>query len=510
MLRRFLDYQLSLTEKGKPLHRLHPLVSAGDTFLYEAPINTSKGPHIRDAIDIKRWMIIVVIALIPCILAAIWNTGMQSMVYSSGDSKLMNDYLTASASWQGYWDFAAKDNHYITILRLGLTALLPVVLISYVVGGIWEALFAIYRGHEISEGFLVTGILYPLILPSTIPFWMVAVGVSAGVVLSKEVFGGSGMNIVNPALACRAFLFFTFPGKMTGEIWAGTNPTTVRQSLIAMNRDAGTNPIDGFSQATPLAKFNVKQDIKKIHIDAIATNNVGDDVSTIDTLNEHFDQWKSLGDYDSTLGQLSQDQLKSFVTSPLAEGGLGLSSGYYDDAYAFSGLNYGIGHNSDWGFFLGDKLGCMGETSVLACLLGAFVLIWTGVGSWRTMLAMGLGAYLTALIFQFGSAFLAKDHGAWLPAQFSFPAYKHLLLGGFAFGAVFMATDPVSSPSMNSAKWVYGLFCGLVTMVIRVVNPAYPEGVMLAILMGNVFAPLFDYYAARFYRRRRGHRVRTA
>lgn len=152
----------------------------------------------------------------------------------------------------------------------------------------------------------------------------------------------------------------------------------------------------------------------------------------------------------------------------------------------------------------------MGETSVLACLLGAIVLIWTGVGSWRTMVAMGLGAYLTALLFQLGSSYFAKEHGAWLPAQFSFPAYKHLLLGGFAFGAVFMATDPVSSPSMNSAKWVYGLFCGIVTMIIRVINPAYPEGVMLAILMGNVFAPLFDYYAARFYRRRRGYRVRTA
>lgn len=320
MLRRFLDYQLSLTEKGKPLHKLRPLVSAGDTFLYEAPVNTSKGPHIRDAIDIKRWMIIVVFALIPCILAAIWNTGMQSMVFSSGDSKLMNEYLTASSTWQGYWDFAAKNNNYLTVIRLGLTALLPIVLISYVVGGIWEALFAVYRGHEISEGFLVTGILYPLILPSTIPYWMVAVGVSAGVVLSKEVFGGSGMNIVNPALACRAFLFFTFPGRMTGEIWAGTNPTTVRESLIAMNRDTGANSIDGFTQATPLAKFNVKQDIKRIHVDAIATNNVGEDVGTINTVQDHFEQWNSLGNHEATLGQLSQEQLKSFVTSPRLKG----------------------------------------------------------------------------------------------------------------------------------------------------------------------------------------------
>lgn len=510
MLRKLLDYQLSLTDKGKPLHKLRPLVSAGDTFLYEAPVNTSRAPHIRDAIDVKRWMLIVVLALIPCILAAIWNTGLQSMVYSSGDYRLMSEYLTGATSWQGYWDFAFKNDRYLTILKLGLTALLPVILISYIVGGFWEALFAVMRGHEISEGFLVTGILYPLILPSTIPYWMVAVGVSAGVVLSKEVFGGSGMNIVNPALACRAFLFFTFPGKMSGEIWVGTNPTVVRESLVAMNRDAQLSSVDGYTQATPLAQFNITQDVKRVHVDAIATNNFGDQVSTIDTIKEQFAQWNQHGDHNATLGQLSSDQLKEFVTMPLADGGLGLSSGYFDDAYHFSSLNYGIGHNSDWGFFLGDRLGSMGETSVLACLLGAAILIWTGVGSWRTMLAMVLGGYLTALLFNLCSSHLAVQHGAWTAAHFGFPAYKHLLLGGFAFGAVFMATDPVSSPSMNSAKWIYGLFCGMVTIVIRGINPAYPEGVMLAILMGNVFAPLFDYYAARMYRKVRRRSVRTA
>jgi Na+-transporting NADH:ubiquinone oxidoreductase subunit B len=509
MLRRLLDYQLSLTEKGRKLHRLHPLVSAGDTFFYEAALNTSKGPHIRDVIDIKRWMLIVVLALIPCILVAIWNTGLQNFVYSSGDYRIMNEYLNAATSWKGYWDFAWRDDRYLTFIKLGLMSLMPIVVISYVVGGLWEAIFAIFRGHEISEGFLVTGILYALILPSTIPYWMVAVGVSAGIVLSKEVFGGSGMNIVNPALACRALLFFTFPGKMTGEIWVGTNPTKIRESLVKMNRDAGTSAIDGYSQATPLAKFNVKQEIKSIHVDAIATNNLGKDVDSINAIEPHFEQWNSLGNHHATLGQLSQEQLKSFVTSPSVEGGLGLSTGYYDDAYGFSSLKYGIGHNGDWNFFLGDKLGCMGETSVIACLLGAIFLIWTGVGSWRTMVAMGLGGYLTALLFELGSTYLAKDYGAWTPAQFTFPAYKHLLLGGFAFGTVFMATDPVSSPSMKSAKWVYGLFCGMVAVVIRVINPAYPEGVMLAILMGNVFAPLFDHYAAVFMRKKRGLRART-
>lgn len=509
MLRKFLDYQLSLVEKDKPLHRLRPLITAGDTFLYEAPINTTTGPHIRDAIDVKRWMMVVVIALIPCFLWAIWNTGLQSFVYGSGDYRLMNEYLSSSLSFDGYLNFATKDDRYLSIIKLGLGAVLPLVLISYAVGGFWEALFACVRGHEISEGFLVTGILYVLILPATIPYWMAAVGVSVGIILAKEVFGGSGMNIVNPALSCRAFLFFTFPGKMSGDIWAGTNPTKIRQSLIQMNQEAHTGALDGYSQATKLAQFNVSQEIKRIHIDAIASNNLGGHVGTYDTILSYFDKWNSLGQHEATLGQLSQDQLRSFVTTPLTEGGLGLSSGYYEDAYHFSELFYGIGHNSDVGFFFGDKLGCLGETSVLACLLGAFYLIYTGVGSWRTMVSMAIGAYFTALIFELFSTHISPDNGAWNMAQFAFPAYKHLLIGGLAFGLVFMATDPVSSPSMASAKWIYGIFCGVITIVIRVINPAYPEGVMLAILMGNVFAPLFDYYAARNYRKRSIKRVRA-
>lgn len=510
MLRKFLDYNLSLTEKGKPLHFLRPLVQAGDTFLYEAPEVTKKGPHIRDAIDIKRWMLIVVFALIPCLLVAIWNAGLQSFVYSSGDYRLMNEYLDSANSLNSYFSFAAKDNRYLTILKEGALIVLPLALVVYAVGGFWEALFASLRGHEISEGFLVTGILLVLVLPSTIPYWMAAVGVSAGIVLGKEVFGGSGMNIVNPALFCRCFLFFTFPGRMSGDVWVGENPTEVRQSLVTMNRDAKTTPLDGYTQATKLAKFNVTSEIKTIHVDAIATNDLGKDVATYDPIAKRFTAWKAQGHPDAVLGKLPADQMRQFVTSPAKEGGLGLSTGYYEDAYHFSALKYGIGHNGNGGMFLGDKLGSLGETSGLAILLGALFLVWTGVGSWRTMVSMLLGAFLTASAFEWGSKFLAVDGGAWSPAQFGFPAYKHLLMGGIAFGAVFMATDPVSSPSMPLAKWIYGLFCGMVAVVIRVINPAYPEGVMLAILMGNVFAPLFDHYCVEAYRRRSLKRVRAA
>lgn len=509
MLRQLLDYQMHLAREGGPLNKLKPLINATDTFLFEAPINTTKGPHIRDAIDIKRWMSMVVLALIPCILWGIWNTGLQKFVYASGNFHLMDEYLTSSQTLAGYIDFATKDNRYLTFIKEGLFAFIPLAIISYAVGGLWEALFAVVRGHEISEGFLVTGILYVLILPATIPYWMAAVGISAGVVLGKEVFGGSGMNIMNPALTARAFLFFGFPGKMSGDVWVGTNPTTIRESLIKMNQDANTTPLDGYTQATKLGQFNVPADIKKIHIDAIATNNFGDQVGTIEAIRPQFEKWTSLGGQEASLGHLTQEQLHSFVTTPLVEGGLGLSPGYYEDAYKFASLNYGLGHNTDWGFFLGDKLGCIGETSTLACLIGAFILIYTGIGSWRTMAGMLLGAFLTALCFQVGSSYLAAQHGAWAPAQFGFPAYKHLILGGLAFGLVFMATDPVSSPSMKLSKWIYGFLCGMVAIVIRVINPAYPEGVMLSILLGNVFAPLIDNYVALNFRKRSLARVRA-
>jgi len=509
MLRRLLDYQLSLTEKGKPLQKFRPLIDAADTFLYEAPINTSKGPHIRDAIDVKRWMIIVVFALLPCVLMAIWNTGLQNFVYTSGDYQLMNEYLSSSTTLNGYFNFVSKNNRYLTVLKEGLAAFLPLLLISYVVGGIWEAIFAIVRKHEISEGFIVTGILYALILPPTIPYWMAAVGISAGIVFAKEVFGGSGMNIVNPALACRAFLFFTFPGKMSGNVWVGTNPTVARESLVKMNQDAQLSSIDGYTQATPLARFNVTSEIKRIHVDTIATNTIGPDVGTYSSIENHFAKWNAASEQQATLGQMDPTQLKSFVTSPVADGGLGLSSGYYEDAYSFSSLNYGVGHDNDLNFFFGDRLGSIGETSVLACLIGAFILIYTGIGSWRTILAMGLGAYVTALLFEFGSKHLGADP-SWNPAIYAFPAHKHLLLGGLAFGAVFMATDPVSSPSIPIAQWIYGIFCGVVTIIIRTINPAYPEGVMLAILIGNVFAPLFDHYASFYERNRSLRSVRTA
>jgi len=483
--------------------KLKPLFKAVDNFLFETPEQTASGPHIRDSIDIKRWMMLVVYALLPCFFMGIWNSGLQSFVFSSGDYRLMDEFIAGKESLSSYFAFAFKDGRWISILKEGAYIVFPLLFVVYLVGGFWETLFAVVRGHDISEGFFVTGILFVLIMPPTIPLWMAAVAVSVGIIFAKEVFGGSGMNIVNPALACRAFLFFAYPGKMTGNVWVGSDSSSVRRSLLTMNKEAAKASIDGYTQATPLGRFNIASDIKRIHVDAIASNNLGIDTPTMETIQKSFSKWQSVNGGPESFGELGSQQLRLFVTSPVSDNGLGLSSSYFEDAYHFAKLQYGAGDFGDWHFFLGDKLGAIGETSVLACLIGALFLIYTGVASWRVMLSMGLGAFFTALLFQFFATFFGADGGAWNPAQFAFPAYKHLLLGGFAFGAVFMATDPVSSADIPLAKYIYGAFIGVLVITIRVVNPAFPEGVMLAILMGNVFAPLFDYYAALFMRKRR-------
>jgi Na+-transporting NADH:ubiquinone oxidoreductase subunit B len=504
MLRKFLEAQLArLSQKEHRWYRLRPLLTAVDSFLYEPSLVTKTGPHIRDAVDLKRWMIIVVVALLPCIFMAIWNTGLQKMVYASGDYHLMDEYLSASSSLSGYFHFVSQQQRWITILELGALAFFPVMLISYAVGGFWEALFACVRRHEIAEGFLVTGMLYPLILPPTIPYWMVAVGVSVGVVIGKELFGGTGMNILNPALICRCFLFFTFPGQMTGSIWAGTNPSVVADSLRKMNEAAHKLSYDGYTQATPLAMFNTSVEVKRVHVDAIASNIVGKGMGTVDVLEQQLAKWNVVGQQQAVLGHLSPDQLQQFVTQGIDSGGLGLPVDHYQSAYELAGLNYGLGHTTDGNFFFGNMLGSLGETSVIACLLGALVLVFAGIASWRTMLSFGIGAWLTAWMFQFSAEHFGVENSAWNPAKFALPAYKHLLVGGLAFGLVFMATDPVTSPTMQNAKWIYGLCIGALVILIRVINPAYPEGVMLAILLMNCFTPLLDHYASRRVRRRR-------
>lgn len=369
-------------EKGGPLEKFHPVWEAHDTFVLSPRDVTKKAPHVRDALDIKRLMSTVIVALLPCVGMAAYNTGYQSL--------------------------AARGLPFGTLdcLIQGLWLIVPIILTSYAVGGFWEVLFSVWRGHEINEGFLVTGLLFPLTLPPTMPLWMVAAGVSFGVVLGKEVFGGTGYNVLNPALTARAFVFFAYPAAISGDkVWTFLgNPAAA---------------VDGFSGATALG---------------VAATYTGPDV----------------------------------VQAIQAAG------------YSFNDA------------FMGWIPGSIGETSTLACLIGALILVATGIGSWRIMASMTVGGFAMALLLNWTA-------DAASPGILHLPPYWHLVLGGFAFGAVYMATDPVSAASTEAGKWVYGFLIGCLAILVRAVNPAYPEGVMLAILFMNVFAPLIDYCVLRLH-----------
>lgn len=380
-LKEFFENQEKHFVKGGKLEKMYPLYEATFTFMFTPGTVTKSGSHVRDAMDLKRMMMMVVFALIPAVLMALFNTGYQANI------ALEKLGQTSINSWQGsvieWLGIGYNSANLLGNVVLGALYFFPIYLVTIAIGGFWEVLFATVRKHEINEGFLVTSLLFPLILPPDIPYWQVAIGISFGVVFGKEVFGGVGMNILNPALTGRAFLFFSYPAQISGDkVWTA---------------------IDGFSQATPLSQF------------ADATAHVT------------FSWWDS---------------------------------------------------------FIGLIPGSMGETSTLACLIGAVILIATGVGSWRIMLSVVLGMVGTSLMF--------NVVGSSTNSMFQVTPIWHLVMGGFAFGTVFMATDPVSAAYTNGGKWLYGLLIGTVVVLVRVVNPAYPEGMMLAILFGNVFAPILD------------------
>ncbi|MBV5338355.1 MAG: NADH:ubiquinone reductase (Na(+)-transporting) subunit B [Deltaproteobacteria bacterium] len=396
-LRSFLDKIGVHVRPGGKYARLFPLYEALDGFLYTPGTVTAEAPHVRDAMDLKRVMITVVVALIPCFFMAIWNTGFEA-------DRIMELTDGYPSGWRGeilrIFGFNHNQDSFSDNMMMGSVLFFPVMLVTFIVGGFWEALFAIVRKKDINEGFLVTGSLFPLICPPTIPLWQVALGISFGVVIGKEIFGGTGKNFLNPALTGRAFLYFAYPAQNSGD-----------RNWIA---------VDGYSGATLLSKS--------------------------------------------------------------ADGGM-----------------QALVQASDWmSAFLGTIPGSMGETSTLACMFGAAVLILTGVGSWRIMFSVLLGGAVTATLFNLiGSA---------TNPMFAIPFYWHLVLGGFAFGLAFMATDPVSGSMTPEGQWIYGLLIGTLCILIRVVNPAFPEGMMLAILFGNVCAPLIDLVVLKIHIRKRGLR----
>jgi Na+-transporting NADH:ubiquinone oxidoreductase subunit B len=420
-LRSQLDAIHDKVKPGGPLSKwplLYTLYDMHDTILFTDGTKTKPGvgPHARDALDSKRLMFSVVIALIPCILFAIYNTGAQALAAEG------YNYTLVHAMMRGAW-------HY-----------LPILAVTFIAGGVWEVLFATVRREEVSEGFLVTGMLIPLIMPPDVPLWQLAVAVSFGIVIGKEVFGGVGMNILNPALTARAFLFFTYPASISGDVlpsgsrvWNGVGNIPSWAEFIPHGHDQVT--MDAFSGATPLA---------------VAAAAKGDPVAA----------------------------LEGFAT---ANGAI---------TYDFQSMLFGC------------IPGSMGETSVVAVGLGAAFLILIGIGSWRIMASAVLGLVATALAL--------NAVGSETNAMFALPWHYHLVMGGFAFGAVFMATDPVSAAATNKGKWIYGFLIGVLVVLVRTVNPAYPEGTMLAILFMNVFAPLIDHFVVRANIKRRSLRMAQA
>lgn len=419
-LRDKLDQLEPHFHKGGRLERFYPLYEAMDTFLY-TPGEVTAGPsHIRDGMDLKRMMIFVVIALTPCILMACYNTGLQTNIIAQAavDAGVSADDVVTQFGWRASivkncgWDPGSGGNPLFHFLH-GALYFLPVFLVTNIVGGTWEVIFCCIRKHDLNEGFLVTGMLFPLTLPATIPLWQVALGISFGVVIGKEVFGGTGKNFLNPALTARAFLYFAYPLQITGSaVWAG----------IRWSAEGGI--IDGVSCPTLLTSMgNVKE------VDVLPNG----------------------GNFNQVLSDLGSN-----------------------------------GHPlSQLDAFLGTIPGSMGETSTLACLLGAVFLIATGVGSWRIMLGVLIGAVGLATVF---NSVQSSSN-----AMYQIPAAWHLCTGGLAFGLVFMATDPVSAAMTDTGRWVYGILIGMMAITVRVLNPAFPEGIMLAILLGNVFAPVIDY-----------------
>jgi Na+-transporting NADH:ubiquinone oxidoreductase subunit B len=398
ILRTALDKAAPLFEKGGKFHQFHAFYEAPDTLLF-TPGETTKGStHVRDGMDLKRMMVTVVAALTPCVLMALYNTGYQAnlAVDMAGPLAIRDDFNTMLFTLLGFTPGTASDH--LANIVYGALYFLPVWITTFVVGGHIEMANAVIRKHEVNEGFLVTGFLFPLILPPTIPLWQVALGVAFGVIVGKEIFGGTGMNVLNPALTGRAFLFFAYPGQISGDaVW------------IAANNVAAGDTTDGFSGATWLGKA-------------------------------------------------------------AAESGALMDASWMDA-------------------FIGFIPGSMGETSALACLMGAGILVATRVGSWRTMVGVVIGTVAMALVL--------NAAGSDTNPMFEVPFWWHMVLGGWAFGAIFMATDPVSSAFTDTGRLLYGIGIGVVVILIRVVNPAYPEGMMLAILFMNLFAPLFDHFVVQ-------------
>ena len=387
-LQKKFDQLKPLFEKGGKYEKFYPIYEGHRTIFFKPDeITGRKGTQIKDGADLKRVMMTVIIAMIPCLIFGIWNVGHQHFLATGVEATMLDKF----------W--------------IGTLKVVPIIAVSYAVGLFTEFTFCVIYQRPVEEGFLVTGMLIPLIMPATIPLWQVALATVFAVVIGKEVFGGTGMNILNVALTARVFLYFAYPSQISGDVWTYLGDKTA---------------VDGYSGATILA-YGAEAAANGTNMMELAGNH------------------------------------------------------WYSGMFDF------------WNMFMGMIPGSIGETSTLMCIIGAVILIATGVGSWKIILSVVLGTLFMGAVFNLtgGNSFMMM------------PAHYHLVIGGLAFGAVFMATDPVSASQTETGKWIYGFLIGVITVLIRVINPAYPEGIMLAILFMNVFAPLIDFYVVEANKKRR-------
>lgn len=460
---------------------LYSLVETTKSFFYSPAKLPKSAPFVRDPIDIKRIMTLVVVALTPAIFFAIIGSGLHSVLYDQVNIPLMKEYIEASKSILSYASFVCS--HFFLFFFAGCKLFLPQVIIIYITGGIIEIFFASLHRKTVSEGFFVTGILFALIIPPTLPYWMTIFGVTTGLILGKELFGGTGMNIFNPALICRCILYFSFPSYMTGNIWAGSNQFITAKNVAIYNNTLEKGSYDMITTATPLAIAELPDSVTRLQIDGIALS-FTKEVKLKKELKEKLSSY----DKELSLETLSTTQNIDFVTK-----GLKLPQEQLERASHFAKLLYNIPPFTDKNLYFGNMPGSFGETSKCAVHIGMIILIFTGLISFRIIFPAMITAFITA-----GCFYLYAMSGADTPAHFSLPPYKQLIIGGLSFGIIFMATDPVSGPTTKVAQIVYGSLIGMLTIIIRLINPAFPEGIMLAILFANAFAPLLDRIALRF------------
>ncbi|MCH9811741.1 NADH:ubiquinone reductase (Na(+)-transporting) subunit B [bacterium] len=463
---------------------LYSLLETTKAFFYSPGTTSKKAPYVHDPIDIKRVMIIVVVALLPAAFFAIINSGVHAILYDNVNIGLMEKYLTASESLKGYFSFVLQ--YFPTIFLAGLKLFLPQILLIYLVGGVIEIFFASLHRKTVSEGFLVTGILFALILPPTLPYWMTIFGVSTGLILGKELFGGTGMNIFNPALICRCILYFSFPSYMTGNVWVGENSFNTTKNVARYNNVLRKNSFDTITTATPLNIAELPKTVTRLQIDALALT-FTKEVRLKKELSQKLTSYNAA----LSLNTLTPEQIIDFTTK-----GLGLKTEQLESAFHFAKLAYNIAPYNDANLYFGNIPGSFGETSKCAVHIGMILLVLTGIISLRIIFPAMLAALFTAACFYYATI----DNPS-APAAFALLPYKQLIMGGLSFGIVFMATDPVSAPTTKSAQIIYATLIGALTIIIRIINPAFPEGVMLAILFANAFSPLLDRIALRYRRR---------